>query len=317
MHVLRGGNDSDLAGDGRAPGRPTPRARTASAARATADAPPMTACAARRSSGCVDRHLALAVVAEPGRLEDRRERAPRGTRVESPPPSITGARRVRKPWSRRNCFSAMRSWHTLTERCRADRRSSPSSRSSTAAGTFSDSIVTATARVGELVERGGIVVAADDDAGRRPAPSGSSRPGRAPTSRSPARERSQDEVPAELAAADDADRRRRDDHVVPFTAAAQVEHPCGLGVAERLRGSSRPPGPRWRGSRPRAAPAFAAPDSPMANVADRDALRHLHDRQQRVLTRQRLRLSPARRAPARSSSRRACPAGAPRRRRRR
>ena len=51
--------------------------------------------------------------------------------------------------------------------------------------------------------------------------------------------------------------------------------------------------------------------------ADRDAGRHLHDREQRVEPLRRARLASARRAPAGASSRRPCPAGGRRRRRRR
>ena len=152
-----------------------------------------------------DDALALAVVAEAGRLDDRRAA---GCRPSPSPATANGA--VGTPSPARKRFSAMRSWAIATAAAGGATTTSVARRSSGVGRRVLELGGDDRATCGEVVERGRVVVGGDevlvgDPPGRRV------RVG-VEHDRAVAHQAGGDErVAAELAAAEHADRRRRDD----------------------------------------------------------------------------------------------------------
>ena len=219
----------------------------------------------------VDRALALAVVAEPGGLEDRRIRDEVGRRRPRRRPR-TGDRKARLD---EELLLADAVW-AIGDRLGGRRdRSRPGEALECRAGGFSNSVVTTAAAASAVEGRGRRRTAATTwtSATARPVPAGR---GRAPPCRSPSRGPPCD-VAAELAAAEHADRgRRAGSAATPSrqrprprprpdaarsrywrSAAARSASPAAPAAPRRTAPRWSPRPRRWRTSRPGRRPASA------------------------------------------------------------
>ena len=301
----------------RGPAPPRAPARARAAAPARSGTPPNRANAAAGVLATLDRRLSLAIVAQPAGLEERGQRDRRERRLEvGLVGGPAGTARWRSRARARADFSRMRSCAIATAAAPGRTGTDRASRSSASAGTFSNSVVTA-AHVGGECDR------ARPGRRRRRArwqsatgPAGTARVGIEHHDAVAHGPRPQGEHAAELAAAEHAERwRPAGSRGLPGK--LEVEDALRSGRARNCSSRAREPRVLQRedgdGGERRVLRAGRAD----GERRHRDPGRHLDDREQRVESLE----VPARHRHAqhrqRWSWRRACPAGARRRPRRR
>ena len=262
---------------------------------------PRLAQAASASSARVDPDLPLAVVARGGRLEDQGQaRAPRRPRPARPRSAPAARGRAGSRAGRGSVFSRSRFWLTQTVRQpgRTGRRRASQRRAG--AETFSNSTVTASACSANVRRAGRWSGGATTDQWATCAAGASAVGLRTPVAIAHPL-RGLDEHPAELAAADHAERRGRVERRPRWRSrpAHSGDSPtasvCAWRKAARAsRIAGYLPGQDRRGQQRRVGRAGGAD----GQRPDRDPSRHLDDRQQRIDPAEHLALDRHARAPA-------------------